>query len=176
MDLFEAIKKRKSYRGGFSDDIVIYEHLKIIVEAGLKAPSGCNKQTTDFVIVNDQKILEKIHKMPGTNKPMKQCKAFIACIIDKKPKPLFENLSFQIEDCAAAVENILLAITALGYETVWLDGWLRVQNRAKEVGKLLGVPKDKTVRVILPIGVPNEEYKQPTKKQFSQRAFFNKYS
>lgn len=173
MDLFEAIKKRKSYRGGFEDIIVTNEHLIMIVGAGLKAPSGCNRQTTEFVIVDEPEILKMIHQMPGANKPMQQCKALIACIIDKKP---VEEFSFQIEDCAAAVENILLAIIALGYETVWLDGWLRVHNRAQEVGKLLGVPKTKIIRVILPIGIPNEEYKQPMKKQFHQRAFFNKYS
>ncbi len=176
MDLFEAIKKRKSYRGGFKNIVVTHDHLKMIVEAGLKAPSGCNKQTTEFVMVNDQKILEKIHKMSGAIKTLQQCKALIVCIIDKKPKPLFGNSSFQIEDCAAAVENMLLVITAKGYGTVWLDGWLRDKNRAKEIGKLLGVPKDKVVRVILPIGVPNEEYTQPRKKLFYQRAFFNKYS
>lgn len=176
MDLFEAIKKRKSYRGGFKDTVVTNKHLTMIVEAGLKAPSGCNKQTTEFVIVNEQKILKNIHEMAGANKPLQQCQALIVCVIDKKPKPLFGNSSFQIEDCAAAVENILLAITALGYETVWLDGWLRGQNRAKEVGKLLGVPNNKVVRVILPIGIANEEYEKPAKKLFYQRAFFNKYS
>jgi len=172
MDLFEAIEKRKSYRGGFEDIIVTYEHLRMIVEAGLKAPSGCNRQTTEFVIVEKQSILETIHQMSGTNKPMKQCKALIACIIDKKNG----DFSYEVEDCAAAVENMLLAITALGYETVWMDGWLRVDSRAKEIGKLLGVPKGRIVRVVLPIGIPNEEYKQPAKKKFHERAYFNKYS
>jgi nitroreductase len=175
MDLFEAIEKRQSYRAGFKDQPVSRDDLSKIVEAALKAPSGKNGQTTNFVIIDDQQILENIRQMHETNKAMQQCQALIACIIDKEPELVYEGCSFQVEDCAAAVENMLLAITALGYATVWIDGWLRVQNRAEEIGKLLSVPEDKIVRVILPIGIPNEQYKQPAKKPFQQRAWFNKF-
>ncbi len=53
MDLFEAIEGRYSYRGAFTDAPVPREDLVRIVEAGLKAPSGCNAQTTTFVIAAD---------------------------------------------------------------------------------------------------------------------------
>ena len=35
---------------------------------------------------------------------------------------------------------MLLAITALGYATVWIDGWLRLSNHADQVGKIIGLP------------------------------------
>lgn len=175
MDLFEVIAKRQSYRGGFKDEPVSKEDLQRIVEAGLKAPSGKNEQTTSFVIVDDKQILAKIRQMHKGNKAMQQCQALIACIIDKEPEAIYEGYSFQVEDCAAAVENMLLATTALGYATVWIDGWLRLQGHAAEIGKLLSVPEEKTVRVALPIGIANEDYKQPAKKPFEQRAWFNKH-
>ena len=175
MDVFEAIEKRKSYRGGFTDEAVSKDGLRKIVKAGLCAPSGKNEQTTNFIIVDDRQILGKIRQTHKANKAMQQCKSLIACIIDKEPESIYEGHSFSVEDCAAAVENMLLAITALGYATVWIDGWLRVQGRAEAIGKLLGVPEEKIVRVVLPIGIPNEEYNQPAKKPFEQRAWFNKY-
>ncbi len=175
MDLFKAIAKRQSYRAGFKDEPISKEDLRKIVEAGLKAPSGKNEQTTSFVIIDNQQILTNIRQIHKSNKAMQQCQALIACIIDEEPESIYEGYSFQVEDCAAAVENMLLAITGLGYATVWIDGWLRVQGRAEEIGKLLGVPEDKIIRVILPIGIPNEEYKRPPKKPFEQRAWFNKY-
>ena len=176
MDLFEAIAKRHSYRAGFKDEVVSKDDLRKIVEAGLKAPSGMNKQTTSFVIIDDKQILENIRQMHKGNKAMQQCQVLIACIVDKEPESIYEGYSFQIEDCAAAVENMLLATTALGYATVWIDGWLRVQeDRAAKIGELLNIPKDKIVRVALPIGIPNEEYTQPPKKPFEQRAWFNMY-
>jgi nitroreductase len=70
---------------------------------------------------------------------------------------------------------MLLAITALGYASVWVDGWLRVDGRNETIGRLLGVPEDKVVRILLPIGVPAEEVNGPKKMPFSERAWFNKY-
>ena len=46
MELFEAIEKRHSYRGGFRNEAVSKEDLRKIAAAGLAAPSGCNAQTT----------------------------------------------------------------------------------------------------------------------------------
>ena len=113
--------------------------------------------------------------MHESNKAMQQGKAYIACVLDKEPKPVYEGLSFAVEDCAAAVENMLLAITALGYASVWVDGWLRKEGRAADIAKMLSVPDTKTIRIILPIGVPAEQRQQPDKKPLEERAFFNKY-
>ena len=146
-----------------------------IVSAGLAAPSGCNCQTTSFVIVDDSRLVKQIASMHESNKGMQQAKAYIACIVDVKPEAVYEGLSFAIEDCAAAVENILLAVTALGYSTVWIDGWLRAEDRARKIADLLAVPESKIVRILLPIGVAAENLKQPDKKPFEQRAFFNKF-
>ena len=88
---------------------------------------------------------------------------------------MYEGFSFAPEDCAAAAQNMLLAITALGYAGVWLDGALRVNNVAEQVGQLLGVPPGKTVRILLPIGVAAEPGAQREKLPFEQRAWFNRY-
>jgi hypothetical protein len=66
-------------------------------------------------------------------------------------------------------------VTALGYATVWIDGWLRVENRAATIGKMLGLPAGKIIRVLLPIGVPAETWPQKEKKPFEQRAWFNRF-
>ncbi len=68
-----------------------------------------------------------------------------------------------------------LAVTALGYATVWIDGWVRIENHADIIGNLLGVPPQKIVRVLLPLGVPVETWSQKEKKPFEQRAWFNRY-
>ncbi len=45
----DIILKRRSYRGKYKDVKVPREHLTAIMEAGLAAPSGCNKQTTSLI-------------------------------------------------------------------------------------------------------------------------------
>ncbi len=175
MEFFEAVKKRHSYRGAFTDMVVRRDELLEIVQAGLDAPSGCNKQTTRFVIVDEPELVQQIAQMNPTNQAMNQAKVFIACIIDKNPDAVYEGFEFQVEDCAAAVENMLLGITALGYGSVWVDGWLRRNGHNETIGKLLGVPDTKMIRVLLPIGVPADGYNPPQKMPFKERASFNKY-
>jgi nitroreductase len=172
MELFEAISKRYSYRGDFTDAPVPREDLKKIVGAGIQAPSACNQQVASFVIVDDAELLAEIAQIVG--RPLcKTAKATIVCIAD--PRPVFKDIAFSVEDTSAAVENMMLAITALGYATVWLDGVLRVDDVAQRIGKLLGVPKGQTVRVLLPIGVPAVPGEQLEKMPFERRAWFNRY-
>ena len=172
MDLFEAIEKRYSYRGEFKPVPVPREHLQKIIEAGIRAPSACNQQVVSFVVVDDPALLEKIAKT--IDRPVcYTAKAMIVCILDHRP--VYHDMSFAQEDCGAAVENMLLAIAALGYATVWLDGVLRVEDRAARVARLLDVPEDKTVAVVLPLGVALEAGTQKERLPFGERAWFNKW-
>lgn len=175
MEFFDAVKARFSYRGPFQVQLVPREDLRRIVESGLKAPSGRNAQTTSIVVIDDSGLLDAIRALPGAGRPLREAPAVIACIIDRSPEATYEGFSFQVEDCAAVVENMLLAIAALGYASVWTDGWLRLEERAEAIGKLLGVPEDKVVRVVLPVGVPEGERRQPPKRAFEERAWFNRY-
>ncbi|MBL7221970.1 MAG: nitroreductase family protein [Phycisphaerae bacterium] len=175
MEFFEAVANRHSYRGPFTDKEVDPDDLRKIVQAGIDAPSGMNKQTTSFVIVNDPDLVSQIAEMHESNKAFRQAKAFIACTIDAEPEKIYAGCHFQIEDCSAAVENMLLAIAATGYASVWIDGWLRTDGHAEAIGKLIGAPGDKVVRIILPIGVPKYDPRGPEKQPFDQRAWFNSY-
>lgn len=171
MELFAAIAKRHSYRGDFKKKRPTRAHLRKIVQAGIHAPSGCNKQTASFVIVDDPKLLGRIAGL-FDKKFLHTAPAMIVCVGD--PTPAYGDQSFMFEDCAAAVENMLLAITALGYATVWLDGVLRGQ-RARGIAKILRVPASRRVMILLPVGVPVERRKQAKRKPFAQRAAFNKF-
>jgi nitroreductase len=172
MDVFEAMSRRHSYRGAFEKRRIPREHLQKIVQAGIQAPSACNAQSPSFVIVDEPEVLAQIAAV--VDRPVvKDAAAIVACVMD--PKPVYKDLSFGPEDCAAAVENMLLAITALGYASVWLDGVLRAEGRGEKVGQILGVPAGLQVRILLPLGVPVERCAQREKKPFAERAWFNRW-
>jgi len=175
LNLFDAINQRHSYRGPMLADPVPRTDLRRIIQAGLQAPSGRNAQTTEFIIIDDPVLLAKLQAMHPANLAMQQAPAMIACLIDRQPVAVYEGYNFQMEDCAAAVENMLLAITALGYASVWIDGWLRLEQRADRVAQLLMLPSDKKLQILLPIGRPAEHWPQKERKPFAQRAWFNRY-
>jgi nitroreductase len=175
VDFFDAIGKRHSYRGPFRAQLVPRDDLRRIVQAGLQAPSARNVQTTRFVIVDEPELARSIGALHTTNLAVQTAPAMIACIVDQQPAAVYEGHSFQVEDCATAAENMLLAVTALGYASVWIDGWLRLENRAATIGRMLGLPEGKVVRVLLPIGVPAEAWQQKEKQPFEQRAWFNRF-
>ena len=172
MDLFEAINKRHSYRAEFTSEIVPEKTLKKIVQAGIQAPSGKNSQSTEFIIVNKKELLTEISEIIGYSY-LHTAPAMIAVLSDTRET--YFDMTFYKEDYAAAVENILLSATALGYASLWIDGALRRENRAQRISDLLHIPADRKLSVILPIGIPAEKRKQCEKKALEDRAWFNFY-
>ena len=171
MDVFDCIRERHSYRGEFTAQPVSHNDLRRIAQAGVDAPSGCNRQTTEFIIIDRPEILERIRAV--IDMPAAQtAPAMLACVIDEVAA---RSDDYRIEDCAAAVENMLLAITALGYASVWIDGALRYENAAQRLGEILGVAAGKIVRVILPVGVAAREIGGPRKLPAEKRVFWNAY-
>ena len=157
MDFFDVVSRRFSYRKAMDPGPVPMEDLKKIVQAGVDAPSGANGQTTGFIIISNPEVVARIKAMPGANGSMASAPAYIACHFKKQPDDIYPGMTFHIEDCAAATENILLAATALGYATVWIDGWLRSGGRAEKVAELCGLSDDRVIRILIPVGKALED-------------------
>jgi len=165
MDFFEVIESRHSYRGGYTNDLIPEADLVKILDAGIRAPSGCNAQTTSFILVTNPKLRAQIAEIFSVQ-PVKTAPALIMVVTQKVTFDF--GLDFELEDYGAAVENILLAATALGYASCWYDGMTRLGS-ANALAKLLNVPADKQLRTILPIGVPADKGTQPPRKPFDER-------
>jgi len=172
MNTFEAIKKRATYRGPFRNVDIPRGDLQKIVQAAIDAPSGCNFQSSYFIIVDDEIMMKKLSViMPKGG--MDTATAAIVVVADRTP--VYGETTFYKEDYSAAVQNIYLAATELGYATCWLDGALRKDNVDKKISKLLNVPDWLLTCVLLPIGIPANEILHRQKKSFSERACYNKY-
>jgi len=165
MDFFEVIESRHSYRGGYTSDLIPEADLAKILDAGIRAPSGCNAQTTSFILVTNAELRAKIAEIFSAP-PVETAPALIIAVTQKVTFDF--GLDFELEDYGAAVENILLAATALGYASCWYDGMTRLGS-ADALAALLDVPADKQLRTILPIGVPADKGAQPPRKPFDER-------
>ena len=82
MNVFEAINSRRSYRGKFKDTKVPREDLVKIMEAGLAAPSGCNKQTTSLISVDDPEVLAKLKGV--IDPPVAQTAPAAICVLTRR--------------------------------------------------------------------------------------------
>lgn len=173
MDLFEAIKTRRSYRGEFEAIDVPREDLIKIMNAGLAAPSGCNKQTVSLIAVDDKKVLGEL--LGVIEPPVAQTARAAICVLSQKIKA-YRDKCFSVQDYSAAIENMLLAIVALGYQSCWYEGHITDDDRiCDKMAKLLNVPKGYDLVCFLPIGVAKEKPVEPKKKDFSERAHFNSF-
>ena len=171
MDTMQAIFDRHSYRGAYLPTKVPREDLVRIMEAGLAAPSGCNKQTTSLIAVDDPEVLEKLHAV--IRPPVGETAPAMICVLTQRIIA-YRDRCYAVQDYAAAIENMLLAIVALGYQSCWYEGHITDTDRiGKKMAKTLGVPDEYELVCLLPVGIAAEDVRQPNKKGFEERAWFN---
>ena len=171
MTAFDAIKNRKSYRGEYASTNIPRCDLTKIMEAGLAAPSGCNKQTTSLVAVDDADTLAKLRKVISPQ--VAETAPAIICVLTQKIIA-YRDMCFHVQDYAAAIQNMLLAAVELGYQSCWYEGHITDSDAiGKKMADILGVPNDYELVCFLPIGVASQPIKYVDKKPFSERAWFN---
>ena len=161
MDALEAIKKRRSVRE-YTGEAIPRDHLEKIVDAGRLAATGSNMQPWDFIIITEREMIERL-KVAA--KWMEKAGAIIAVVMDPSSR-------WWVEDGAAAVENMLIASTALGYGSCWLEGY--TLPREEEFKKLLEVPEGKRLLTLVPVGVP-AEWPTIEKKALADVLHWDKY-
>jgi len=173
MNTLDAIFSRHSYRGKYRQSPVPREHLQIIMEAGLCAPSGCNKQTTSLIAVDDPAVLQALKAV--IDPPVGETAPAAICVLTRRIAA-YRDKCFAVQDYAAAIQNMLLAITALGYASCWYEGHITDDDRiGDQMAKVLGVPDGYELVCFLPVGVPATAPAAPAKRPFEERAWFNRF-
>ena len=171
MTTLEAIASRRSYRGKFHPTPVSREHLRTIMEAGFHGPSGCNKQTTSFIAVDDPEIMRQLHGV--IDPPVGETAPAMICVLTRKIIA-YRDRTFYIQDYSAAIENMLLAITDLGYASCWYEGHITDTDRiGDQMARILGVPEEYELVCFLPVGIPAEESKPVKKQPIESRVWLN---
>ena len=165
MDLYEAIEKRRSirvYKKGATED-----QLRKIILAGTKAPSAVNRQPWEFIIVEDQKIIDQLadlkyqlNRKKDPDRGEKDADAREKEALNQKK--IFKNASIVAvcnevdweRSAWLCIENMSLAVVAEGLGSVITLYW---GAEREEAGKVLGLPDNYELTAIMKIGVPGEE-------------------
>ena len=147
--VLDNIFSRKSVRS-YTDQPVSPQQVETILNAAMAAPSGMNAQAWRFVVVREQTTKEKL--ATGFNKMIAQAPVVIVVcgkITNKQGGP---NNNWTA-DCAAATENLLLTVEALGLGAVWTACY-PYEDRMNPAIEALGLPDDIKPYCIVPIGYP----------------------
>ena len=173
MDILRLIESRHSYRGKYKPDPVPRRDLTAIMRAGLAAPSGCNKQTTSLIAVDDPALMKRLHAL--IQPPVGETAPAMICVLTRRINA-YRDRCFATQDYAAAIENMLLAIVALGYQSCWYEGHITDEDRiGAQMARVLGVPEEYELVCFLPVGKAEDAPDAPKKKDFAERAWFNGY-
>src|SRR4030042_6578786 len=111
-DVCDAIRKRRTVRS-FTDEEVTNEQVETILEMAMYAPTYMNRKPWYFVIIRDKDLQTKLGETLGVRPYIQQAAVVIAVYGD----PKISN-TWDLDDCAA-IENMLIAATALGLGSAW---------------------------------------------------------
>lgn len=156
MELFECIKTRRSIRKYISGSISEGEISKIL-EAGMYAPSARNTRAWHFYVIQKKELLDKISHIHPYGKMIAHAQLGILVCGDRQ---LESNESYLAINCAAATQNILLAINALKLGAVWLGIYPRAE-RIENISNLLDLPTHHLPISLLSVGIPAEAFEIP---------------
>lgn len=151
MDALEVILSRRSIRT-YTDAPVSDQHIETLLRAGMAAPSAGNQQAWEFVVIDDRALLEAI---PTVHPYAQMCARAPLCLAVCADPTREKYAGFWVQDCSAAVQNILLAAHALGLGAVWL-GIAPGGDRAHEVADLLRLPAGIEPLALIAVGHPAE--------------------
>jgi len=173
MDALECIKKRRSIRK-FLDKPVEWDKVGKILDAGRYAPSSGNLQDWYFIVVDDKEKRKKLAEASSRQYWMADAPIHIVvCNIVHYAKMYYglrgERL-YSIQNCAAAVENMLLAATALGLGSCWVGAF--DENKVCEI---LQIPDRARPQAIVVIGYAAEQPPEPSRKSLENVTFLNRY-
>jgi nitroreductase len=171
MELYEAIQKRRTirkFKGPATE-----EQLKRIITQGTKAPSPRNRQSWEFVVVDNPSLIKKISEIKyviNRGKPLGEEVVPEQEKSAQTQKDSFNRASLVLvyhqegeTDAAGAwccIQNMLLAAAAEGLGSRIARFW---GEAVEEIADLLHVPEGMTLAAAISIGVPDET---PGAKEF----------
>jgi nitroreductase len=154
LDVIFGRRSIRSFRPGTVADAQVTTLLK----AAMSAPSAVAKDPWRFVVVRDPGTLDGLGAVLSNGAMLPEAGLGIIVCGDVTIAH-DQQLSYLLQDCAAAVENLLLAANALGLGACWLGIHPR-EARIRKVSEILAIPSPVIPVACLAVGLPGES-KEP---------------
>lgn len=173
MDTLEAINNRRSIRRYLSRPVE-FEKITTILDAARKAPSAGNLQDWAFILVTDIDIIKQVADYSVEQYWIATAPVvIIVCAIPEKHETYYGlrgKRLYNIQDCAAAIENVLISATDLGLGTCWIGAFEEDKLRS-----LFTIPPDVRPQAIITLGYSDETPSDRALVPIENVVFFNRY-
>lgn len=177
MELKTLIETRQSTRK-YKTLEVEQEKVEKVIEAARLAPSACNAQAWKFIVVNDPILRKQVAESAaslGMNKFALEAPVIIVCVLEKANATSaigsqIKNKNYKWIDIGIAVEHICLQATELELGSC-IIGWFN----EKKVKKLLHIPRNKRIPLLITLGYPDDHARSKIRKPFNEICAFNSY-
>ena len=149
MDFTAVIKTRRSVRT-YADKAIPDDVLARVLEAARLAPSACNFQPWRFVVVKDAAVRNQLGKLASGQDFMAKAPVVIVCCGKRYPQKYnWIGDHLYLIDVGIAIEHLALAARNEGLGTCWIGAF-----QDQPIKKLLDIPADYDVVMMLPVGYP----------------------
>jgi nitroreductase len=126
-----------------------------LLEAAMAAPSAMTKDPWRFIVVRDKQTLAKLATLhPGAAMLSSAAMAIVVC--GDLDTAFERQISYLLQDCSAAIENLLLAAHAQGLGACWV-GIHPGEPLIKRVKELLSLPASFIPVAAIALGQPGEQ-------------------
>ena len=164
MGFIELAQKRCSIRG-YKPDPVPEEVLNEILQAGNLAPTARNLQPFHFIVVRDPAKLDELAVAYPATFFREAPVVIVICVESSKgwTRERYDGKNYCEVDAAIAIDHMTLAAADRGLGTCWIGAF----DPAK-VSAAMGLPDDVEPLALLPIGFPNTEGREKTRKSIDE--------
>jgi len=169
MEVQEALLSRRSIRN-YKDQKISKENLDKILKAAMYAPSAMNLQAWHFVVIEDRDVLiETIKSVPYAEMLRQSAAAIIVC----GDLAIEKNESWLLQNCSAAIQNILLSAHGLGIGSCWI-AIHGMDDMYKSIKVQFKLPENIVPVSLISLGFPDEVVN--IEERFKQdKIHFNKW-
>lgn len=161
-DVITCIKGRRSTRSYLPKQISDNE-LNCILEAGVWAPNGYNRQPWHFTAIQNDNVLEELELIIKAEFVSEQVDSADFSLFFDAPTVIIVSAKRQgvspVESCSAAIQNILLAAESIGLATCWTGGISLIKNEGahKKINKLLKLDNSYRALYAITVGYYNKK-------------------
>lgn len=151
-ETLSTIFRRKSVRKYDGKPVPKYM-IEAFIKAGMAAPSAVNARPWSFVGITEKPVMVKLSEGLKYGKMLADAGGAIVVLgTPHEPRPGLTK-ELWIQDCAAATQNILLAIEDAGLGAVWVCVH-PIEEHIRHVREVLGIPQDTVPLCAISIGYP----------------------